>query len=84
MSMITEVARAIWAIQRLDLDKCDMELEDVGNHYETYDMAVSVIEAMREPTKKMRAAMDELAGTTNPVDCWYAAIDVALGKADSE
>lgn len=49
--IVERVARAIWIVQRRDLDKCDMELEDVGNHYETFDMARAAIAALNESPK---------------------------------
>lgn len=59
MTMLEKVARAMWNVQRDDLDKCDMELEDVGNRYLTYDMARAALGALREPTQPILKAMAE-------------------------
>jgi hypothetical protein len=40
--------------------------------------ARAAIEAMREPTKRMIEAADEVAGTINPIDAYVLAIDAAL------
>lgn len=48
--MIERVARAIWNIRREEEDRCDMELEDMGEDHPVWSEARAAIEAMREPT----------------------------------
>lgn len=43
--------------------------------------ARACLEALREPTPPMLAAMDELAGTINPPDIWAVAIEAAFAEA---
>lgn len=87
--MVERVARAIWEIQRVDLDKCDMELADVGDHYDTRKMAIAAINEMRVPTDEMIVAMhdgamggygEEMGDEQRQyvVDCWADMI-VAAG-----
>lgn len=52
--MIERVARAIWNIRREDEDRCDMELEDMGEDHPVWSEARAAIEAMREPTVEMK------------------------------
>ncbi|PNU02486.1 hypothetical protein [Novosphingobium guangzhouense] len=47
---LRKAACAIWAIQRQDLDKCDMELDDVGDHYATFKMAKAALACQPGPT----------------------------------
>lgn len=42
------VARAIWNLRREDEDRCDMELEDMGDQHSVWAEADAAIAAMRE------------------------------------
>jgi len=44
------VARAIWNIRREEEDRCDMELEDMGDEHAVWQEADAAIQAMARPT----------------------------------
>ena len=65
----------------------DKEMTDIERQLEAVQevcraAARAAINALMEPTPPMREAMDELAGTINPADCWYAAIEAALSDTE--
>jgi hypothetical protein len=49
MTKREEVARAIWNIRREREDRCDMELEDMGNDHDVWDEADAAIAALAQP-----------------------------------
>lgn len=52
----TTVARAIWNIRREDEDRCDMELEDMGDEHSVWAEADAAIRALRTVSKEGGAA----------------------------
>lgn len=42
-SELVEVARAIWNVRRIEEDRCDMELEDMGRSHTVWDEARAVL-----------------------------------------
>lgn len=60
MTMVERVARAIWNIRREEEDRCDMDLEDMGEDHSVWVEARSAIAAMREPTKHMLVATEDV------------------------
>lgn len=54
------VARAIWNIRREDEDRCDMELEDMGDSHSVWAEADAAIRALR--TKRSTGADGSKAG----------------------
>lgn len=52
----TAVARAIWNIRREDEDRCDMELEDMGDEHSVWAEADAAIRALRTASKEGAAA----------------------------
>lgn len=55
-----------------------------GRHWDLEAMAVAAIEAMREPTDRMRQAFYSLDQPGEPTPCldgWQAMIDAALSRS---
>ena len=88
-SMVERVARAFHDALYADVDsgawmsgKCPLESVTIDGDVDLLKAARAAINALMEPTPPMREAMDELAGTINPADCWYAAIEAALSDTE--
>ncbi|MDX1035462.1 hypothetical protein GOL82_30645 [Sinorhizobium medicae] len=80
-TMIERVARAIWSVRREEEDRCDMELEDVGDDHSVWAEARTAIEEMRKPTAGMRRAVGDIGGPqalAYAIAAWPTMIDAAL------
>lgn len=75
-SMVEKVARAMWNIRREEEDRCDMELEDMGEDHSVWAEARAALQAMREPTPGMLVAGGD--GWVAEGDIYRAMIDEAL------
>jgi hypothetical protein len=45
-----QIARAIWSIRRVDEDRCDMELEDMGKSHSVWEEARAVLALATPPS----------------------------------
>lgn len=85
-TMIERVARAIWSVRREEEDRCDMELEDMGDYHSVWTEARSAIAAMHEPTQEMVAKGSWASfgggeiGSTGSKNAWRKMIDAALSE----
>lgn len=80
-TMIERVARVIWNIRRDEEDRCDMELEEMGNDHSVWAEARAAIEEMRKPTASMKRAVGDIGGPqalAYATAAWPTMIDAAL------
>lgn len=96
-TMVERVARRIWNIRREEEDRCDMELEDMGEDHSVWAEARAAIREMRVPTEAMVEATEEVVVGYDDFACgdgtlymhhgdaesaWQAMIDAALNEKD--
>lgn len=90
-NMVERVARRIWNIRREEEDRCDMELEDMGEDHSVWEKARAAIKEMRNVDEGspavLKAGMQSLYSCSSDPElddargCWQSMIDAALTDA---
>jgi hypothetical protein len=80
MGILEDVARAIWSVRREEEDRCDMELEDIGEDHSVWAEAQAAIEVQRRYATEI--AIIEIAARAMCESWHYAKIGTPDGDAE--